>query len=79
MFEIVYDDDDDDDDGRRTTDDGRRLDGYTISSPCEPKGSGELKIFIPVKKSYFYPSKYALMVVRHRHYKCHRHYICSIF
>ena len=43
MFEIVYDDDDDDDDGRRTTDDGRRLDGYTISSPCEPNGSGELK------------------------------------
>ena len=42
MFEIVYDDDDDDDDGRRTTDDGRRLDGYTISSPCEPNGSGEL-------------------------------------
>ena len=41
MFEIVYDDDDDDD-GRRTTDDGRRLDGYTISSPCEPNGSGEL-------------------------------------
>ena len=37
MFEIVYDDD-----GRRTTDDGRRLDGYTISSPCEPNGSGEL-------------------------------------
>ena len=34
MFEIVYDD------GRRT--DGRRLDGYTISSPCEPNGSGEL-------------------------------------
>ena len=24
--------------------DGRRLDGYTISSPCEPKGSGELKM-----------------------------------
>ena len=23
-------------------DDGRRLDGYTISSPCEPNGSGEL-------------------------------------
>ena len=43
MFEIVYDDDDDDDDGRRTTDDGRRLDGYTISSPCEPNGSGALK------------------------------------
>ena len=36
MFEIVYD-------GRRTTD-GRRLDGYNISSPCEPNGSGELKM-----------------------------------
>ena len=36
MFEIVYDDDDD---GRT---DGRRLDRYTISSPCEPNGSGEL-------------------------------------
>ena len=34
-----------DDDGRRTTYDGRRTPdhGYTISSPCEPKGSGELK------------------------------------
>ena len=32
------------DDGWRT-DDGRMLEhGYTISSPCEPKGSGELKI-----------------------------------
>ena len=36
------------DDGRTT--DGRRTDGrttehgYTISSPCEPDGSGELKI-----------------------------------
>ena len=29
----------------RTDDDGRRLDGYTISSPCEPNGSGELKIY----------------------------------
>ena len=39
MFEIV-------DDGRRTTDaDGRTPEhGYTISSPCEPNGSGELKI-----------------------------------
>ena len=27
-------------DGRTT--DRRRLDGYTISSPCEPNGSGEL-------------------------------------
>ena len=33
MFEIVYD-------GRTT--DGRRLDGYTISSPCELNGSVEL-------------------------------------
>ena len=24
--------------------DGRRLDGYTISSPCEPNGSGKLKM-----------------------------------
>ena len=37
------------DDGRQT--DGRRTDGrttehgYTISSPCEPDGSGELKMF----------------------------------
>ena len=31
-------------DGRTTsTDKGRWLDGYTISSPCEPNGSGELK------------------------------------
>ena len=28
--------------GGHTTD-GRWLDGYTISSPCEPNGSGELK------------------------------------
>ena len=35
----------DDDDGRRTH--GRRLDGYTISSPCEPNGSGELKNRLP--------------------------------
>ena len=36
MFEIV--------DGRRTTYDGRAPEhGYTISSPCEPEGSGELK------------------------------------
>ena len=40
MFEIVYDDD-----GRTT--DGRRHDGYSISSPCEPNGSGELKIQTP--------------------------------
>ena len=45
MFEIV--------DGRTTdgrTDDGRTPEhGYTISSPCEPKGSGELKKDILVK------------------------------
>ena len=36
----------DDDDGR-TTDDGRTLDhGHPISSPCEPNGSGELKIML---------------------------------
>ena len=29
---------------RRMPPDGRRLDGYTISSPCEPDGSGELII-----------------------------------
>ena len=40
MFEIV--------DGRRTTDDGRTTEhGYTISSPCEPEGSGELNIQVP--------------------------------
>ena len=32
-------------DGR--TPDGRRLDGYTINSPCEPNGSGELKKHTP--------------------------------
>ena len=31
----------DDADGRT---DGRWLDGYTINSPCEPNGSGELKM-----------------------------------
>ena len=35
------------DDGRTT--DGRTTEhGYTISSPCEPDGSGELKIGIPL-------------------------------
>ena len=34
------------DDGRT---DGRRLDGYTISSPCEPNGSGELKRSLQVE------------------------------
>ena len=28
--------------GRTLMTDGRRLDGYTVSSPCEPNGSGEL-------------------------------------
>ena len=31
-------------DGRQTTD-GRRLDGYSISSHCEPNGLGELKTY----------------------------------
>ena len=35
MFEIV--------DGRRTDDGLKPEHGYTISSPCEPEGSGELK------------------------------------
>ena len=28
------------------TTEGRRLDGYTISSPCEPNGSSELKMIL---------------------------------
>ena len=43
MFEIVEDQDD--------NDNGHRLDGYTISSPCEPNGSGELKIVYTPRKS----------------------------
>ena len=31
-------------DGRRTTDGRTTEHGYTISSPCEPDGSGELKM-----------------------------------
>ena len=39
-------------DVRRPTD-GRRLDGYTISSPCEPNGSGELKImYTPINPNF---------------------------
>ena len=35
------------DDGRTT--DGRTPEhGYTISSPCEPDGSGELKIYVSI-------------------------------
>ena len=33
-----------DDGRRRRRTDGRRLDGYTISSPCDPNGSEELNI-----------------------------------
>ena len=37
------------DDGRTTTDGRRTPDhGHPISSPCEPNGSGELKIGIPL-------------------------------
>ena len=35
--------------GRTTDDEGRRRTtdhGYTISSPCEPEGSGELKTYV---------------------------------
>ena len=32
------------DNGCQRTSTDRRLNGYTISSPCEPNGSGELKI-----------------------------------
>ena len=41
----------DDDDGRTG---GRRTPdhGYTISSPCEPNGSGELKMYTPVNPSF---------------------------
>ena len=40
------------DDGRRTTD-GRTPDhGHPISSPCEPDGSGELKIGIPLQTPF---------------------------
>ena len=40
------------DDGR--TDDGRTTEhGNTISSPCEPEGSGELKIGIPLYTPFF--------------------------
>ena len=35
-------------DGRTT--DGRRLDGYTISSPCEPNGSGELTRLVSAER-----------------------------
>ena len=34
------------DDGRPMMDDERRLDGFTISSCCEPNGSGELKMVL---------------------------------
>ena len=42
-------------------DDGRRLDGYTISSPCEPNGSGELIITVLSKSeiSSLWPSSVA--------------------
>ena len=50
IFEIV---DRRTDDGRQTTD-GRTPDhGHPISSPCEPNGSGELKIGIPLQTPFF--------------------------
>ena len=52
MFEIV--------DRRRTDDDGRMPEhGYTISSPCEPNGSGELKRAITQKASYDFLKRFS--------------------
>ena len=49
------------DDGRTDggrTDDGRTTEhGYTISSPCEPDGSGELKMGFVMTEPDFYLSK----------------------
>ena len=53
------------DDGRtdgRTTYDGRRLDAYTISSPCEPNGSGELIMFV-----FDWPSSFKTEKLTDRH------------
>ena len=57
IFEIV--------DGQRTdagrTDDGRTPDhGHPISSPCEPNGSGELKMFdiVGIIEGSFSPLKF---------------------
>ena len=55
------------DDGRmhiRHTTDGRWFDGYTISSPCEPNGSGELKR----QHLFFRQSRAANSVVRGRNW-----------
>ena len=38
------------DDGRT---DGRRIHGYSISSPCEPNGSGELKTYGQPNEHFF--------------------------
>ena len=43
MFEIV--------EGQDDNDNRHRLDGYAISSPCKPNGSGELKIMYTPRKS----------------------------
>ena len=74
MFEIVYDDD-----GRRRTD-GRRLDGYTISSPCEPNGSGELIIGLKMKDQLGYQDFMNILGLKQFKYlfsahKCKRVYI----
>ena len=46
--------------------DGRRLDGYTISSPCEPKGSGELIITILNCKLHVFKMKSAMSLLPFR-------------
>ena len=45
-------------DGRRTTDGRTTEHGYTISSPCEPDGSGELKREVTVERLFSCGSEY---------------------
>ena len=42
--------------------DGRRLDGYTISSPCEPNGSGELIIASCILGGKHWDSKITMFI-----------------
>ena len=54
-------------DGRTPPTDGRQLEGYTISSPCEPNGSSELKIVMfsrslgTVTKMHFPVTSYGVL------------------
>ena len=59
MFEIV--------DGRTVDDDGRTPEhGYTISSPCEPNGSGELKSCLNLKYSFSNGNNYDFFKQNHQ-------------